>query len=149
MILEKQTIRKAIEINASTEKVWEVLIADSYNRIWFAEFSEGTFAETDWQVGSKAVFTDHSNTGIIGKIMVNEPRQALVVEYTGIVKDGTEDYESEGAQSVIGSYESYFLTDKNGSTHLAIEADMGPKYFDMMSNAWQRALEKIKELAES
>ena len=43
----KKTLKKSIAINASKEKVWEVLMNDEYNRQWFSEFSQDTRVETD------------------------------------------------------------------------------------------------------
>ncbi len=146
--MKNQTIKKSIDINASKEKVWDVLTNDSLNRIWFNEFSEGTKADTDWQIGSKAIFTDSSGMGIIGKIAESKPGEYLSIEYLGVAANGAEDYESEEAKSVIGNFENYTLTENNGITHLDISSDMGAEYFDMMSAAWDKAVLKIKELAE-
>lgn len=51
-----RTIEKSIKINAPKEKVWEVLVNNDLNQTWYAVFSEGTFAETDWKIGSKVIF---------------------------------------------------------------------------------------------
>jgi hypothetical protein len=61
---------------------------------------------------------------------------------------GIEDYESSQATAVKGGRETYILTERNGITNLSIESDMGEEYFDMMSALWDKALEKIKKLAE-
>lgn len=148
METEKQTIKKSIEINAPKEKVWNVLLNDKFTRIWYAEFSEGSHAETDWEIGSKAIFKDNSKSGIIGKIIENKANEVLSIEYEGILTDGKEDYESEDAAAVKGWLETYHLSEKNGVILLSIECDMPEKYFDTMSEAWQNALQKIKELSE-
>ena len=141
-------IKKSVEINASSEKVWNVLILDEYNREWYSAFSEGTHAETDWKVGSKVVFFDKSKDGMIGKIIENEPGKSLVIEYDSVIMQGLEDYDSEVAKKVKGGQESYILTDVDGATNLAISSDMDPEYYEMMSEQWDVALEKIKTLAE-
>jgi len=46
-ILKFQPIKKSIEINAPKEKVWDVLLSDSYTGIWYLAFGEGVHAETD------------------------------------------------------------------------------------------------------
>ena len=141
-------IKKSVEINASNEKVWNVLILDDYNKEWYSAFSEGTHAETDWKVGSKVVFFDKSKDGMIGKIIENEPGKSLVIEYDGVIMQGIEDYDSEVAKKVKGGQESYILTDVDGATNLAISSDMDPEYYEMMSEQWDVALDKIKTLAE-
>jgi hypothetical protein len=147
--MEAQTIRKDVAINAPKEKVWTVLFRDEYTRQWYAAFSEGAYAQTDWQQGSKAVFTDSSNCGLIGTVVVNRPLEELSVEYTGVLVNGQEDYESNDARAVKGGRETYRLSSENGHTFLAIACDMGPDFFAPMAAAWDVALDKIKGLAES
>jgi uncharacterized protein YndB with AHSA1/START domain len=143
-----QTIKKSIEINASKEKVWEVLTDDSYTRIWYAEFHEGSHAITDWKLGSKAIFTDGKGSGIIAKIVKNDPTEILSMEYTGMLADGKEDYESEMACGVAGGRETYILSEKEGVTTLDLEGDMNDEMYDMMSGLWEKAFGKVKELSE-
>ncbi len=60
-----QAIHKTIDINAPAEKVWQVLLDEKHIREWYKSFGEGVMAETDWQLGSKAVFKDQKGSGII------------------------------------------------------------------------------------
>ena len=143
-----KTIKKSIAIHAPKEKVWEVLLKDDYTRQWFSEFSEGTHADTDWSVGSKALFTDNTNSGMVAKIVENKKAELLSMEYLGSVENGKEEYETEMAKAVKGGMEIYKLSENNGVTDLTISCDMGEDYFDMMSLAWDRALQKIKGLSE-
>ena len=122
---------------------------DRYSRIWYAEFSEGSHAQTDWQVGGKAVFTDNSCNGIVARIVENKPAELLDLEYTGTLENGKENYESDMAIAIKGSHETYRLNESGGVTHLHIASDMGAQYFEMMSEAWDRALQKVKGLAEA
>ena len=146
--MQLKTISKTINIYAPKEKVWEVLINDEYNTQWYEAFSEGTHADTDWEVGSKAIFSDSSNNGIVGKIIVNDPFEALAIQYEGMLKDGKEDYESQLANDVKGSLEVYKLTVEDGVTQLDIACDMGEDYYFQMSEDWDKALRKIKQIAE-
>ena len=147
--METIAIKKQISINAKAERVWEVLFQDKYTRIWYEEFSKGSYAETDWQQGSKAVFKDSTQNGIVGKIAVNKPYQQLSIEYTGVIKDGVENYTNDEAQKVKGSHEVYYLANLDDHTLLSVECDMPEEYFETMAAAWDKALEKIKDLAES
>jgi hypothetical protein len=98
-------------------------------------------------VGSKAMFTDNSGSGIVGRVVENKPNEVLSLEYEGEVVAGVEEYHSEIAKGVKGSRETYRLSEKGDITSLSIECDMAEQYFDYMSAAWDKALEKIKELA--
>lgn len=146
--MKNQTIQKSIAVNASKENVWDVLLQDQFTRTWYAEFSPGSHADTDWQVGSKAIFTDDSKNGLVGKVITNQPYEVVSVEYQGVLVDGKEDYDSADAQPVKGWKETYRLSEKDGVTQLSIESDMSEAYFESMSLAWEKALQKVKELAE-
>lgn len=146
--MKKETIRKSIEICAPKEKVWDVLFSDKFTRIWYAEFSEGSHALTDWKVGSKAIFIDNSQNGIIGKIIENKLHEAISIEYEGVVTKNVEDYQSAAALGVKGGLETYHLAENNGATHVSIECDMDETAFGFMSKAWDKAIMKIKSLSE-
>lgn len=148
LAMKRKTIEKAIEIAASRDAVWEILTDDRFTPRWYGEFSLGARPETTWEEGSKVLFTDLSGGGLVGEVLVNQPNQMLSVEYQGVVFGGEEDYSSEDAMSVKGGEETYLLTDKAGQTELSVKADILPEYFDSMSSAWERALLKIKVLAE-
>jgi len=143
-----ELIEKSITIDAPAEKVWEVLFTQELNKIWFAEFSQGTQAYTDWQVGSKVVFKDDSESGIFGRIIVNKLHEEMVIEYDGMIMNGKEDFDSEDAKSMKGVKETYKLKGDGPQTRLDVTVDMDPEYFEMMSESWDRALDIIRELAE-
>jgi len=147
--MKKQTIKKSIDIKAPKEKVWDVMLNYKFTRIWYAEFSEGSHAETDWKLGSKAMFKDSSESGLVGKVIANKPYEVISVEYEGIVIAGIEDYKSESANNVKGGFETYRLKEKDDVTYLSIECDMSEEYFESMSSAWEKALKKVKELSEA
>jgi uncharacterized protein YndB with AHSA1/START domain len=147
--MTKQKIKKQISLNSTREKVWEVLTADKFTRQWYAIFREGTYAETDWQEGSKALFKDGSGSGLIGTIVASKPAELIDIEYHGMLDKGVEDYDGPIAQSMKGGHEIYRLTPANGQTTLAVELDMPEEYYAMMSNQWDEALVKIKELSEA
>lgn len=136
-----------MEINAPKEKVWQVLTDNNLTTIWYSAFGEGTHAETDWKLGSKALFTDNTGSGLVSKIIVNKPFESLSVEHQGIVTNGTEDYESDIAKLIKGGLENYYLTETNGITTLSIECDMSSDYYDSMSAAWEDALKILNKLA--
>ncbi|MBC7488280.1 MAG: SRPBCC domain-containing protein [Cytophagaceae bacterium] len=144
-----KTIYQSITIEASKEKVWSVLFEDHYSRLWYAEFSPGTHAVTDWKEESKALFIDDKGDGLLGKIIVNKPYEKLSIEYQGEVRKGIEDANSPAAQVLKGGLETYTLVEEDRKTLLSIAGDMSDDYFDVMFASWTQALKKIKELAES
>ncbi|CAN5144318.1 SRPBCC domain-containing protein [soil metagenome] len=143
-----KTIHKSIDIAASAEKVWEVLASDTQTKVWYAVFSEGTHADTDWQEGSKIIATDNTGEGLVGMIKESKPGEILSIEYYGWIKEGKEDTESKVAQMMKGAKEIYRLSEKGGATHLDISCDMDEGSYEMMSESWNKAVVMIKDLAE-
>jgi uncharacterized protein YndB with AHSA1/START domain len=143
----------SIEINATREKVWDVLFGKETYPQWTTAFSEGSKVETDWKKGSKALFTDESNRGMVSRIAENVPNEFMSVEHLGMYDNGVEDYESEHVKTWAGAKENYTLTESDGKTTLDIfmemdESEKNRKMIDMFAEMWPKALAKVKELAE-
>jgi uncharacterized protein YndB with AHSA1/START domain len=142
-----------IEINASREKVWDVLFGEETYPLWTTAFSEGSKVETDWQKGSKALFIDQSNRGMVSRIAENVPNEYMSIEHLGMYDNGAEDFESEEVKRWAGAKENYTLTDLGGKTNLHIfmemeESEENKQMIEMFAGMWPKALAKVKELAE-
>ncbi len=142
-----------IEINASREKVWDVLFGVETYPIWTTAFSEGSRVETDWQKGSKALFLGSEDSGMVSRIADNVPNEYMSIEHLGMIKNGIEDYDSEEVKRWAGAKENYTLTDLGGKTNLHIfmemdESEENKQMIDMFADMWPKALDKVKELAE-
>ncbi len=143
-----------IEINASREKVWDILFGKYTYPMWTTAFSEGSRAETDWQKGSKALFTDGSNRGMVSRIAENVPNEYMSIEHLGMYDNGVEDFDSEEVKRWAGAKENYTLTDLDGKTNLNIfmemeESEENKQMIEMFAGMWPKALAKVKELAEN
>lgn len=141
-------IIKSIVINAPKERIWDALTLDENTRQWYAPFSAGTHAVTNWKEGSKVVFKDDTNCGMVGTVATAKPGEEIDVIYTAFLFNGEEDTESEDAKQIIGKHEWYKITEEAGKCRLDIEADMGAEYYDTMNAAWDKALVIIKDIAE-
>lgn len=142
-----------IEINATREKVWDVLFGKETYPLWTTAFSEGSKVETDWKKGSKALFLDASNRGMVSRIAENVPNEFMSIEHLGMYDNGVEDYESEHIKMWAGAKENYTLTEADGKTTLDIfmemdESEKNKQMIDMFAKMWPKALIKVKELAE-
>jgi len=146
--MNTKPIEKSIDIEATPEQVWNTLTGDSLNRQWYAAFSEGTYAETDWSPGSKAIFKDTTNCGMIGHVAKIDLHKKLVIEMDGQLVHGEEDYTSDIAQQIKGGQESYMLSPLGAGTRLDIKQDMGEEYYERMSATWDKALKLIKDISE-
>ena len=139
----------SISVNASREKIWDVLWSDGSYRKWTSVFAEGSRAETDWQKGSKVLFHDGKGDGMVSTIIENIPNEFMSIKHLGEVKNGIEDTVSEKVKQWAGAMENYTLKDVNGRTELNVDMDIAEEYKDYFLTTWPKALEKIKELAEA
>ena len=137
-----------ILIDAPREIVWEILWNDASYREWTSVFSEGSRAETDWQKGSKVLFLNASNEGMVSRIEENIPNEFLSIKHLGVVNNGVEDMTSEKVREWAGALENYRLQTVNDKTELVVDMDVTDEYKDYFVKTWPLALEKVKELAE-
>jgi uncharacterized protein YndB with AHSA1/START domain len=135
-----------ITINASRQKVWDILWGDDTYPKWTSVFSEGSKAETDWKEGSKILFLDGKGSGMVSKIETNKTPEYMSFKHLGEVKAGVEDV--SGGQDWYGSLENYSLKEANGKTELEVEMDIVDEYKDYLMDKFPQALQQVKELAE-
>lgn len=143
-----ETLNFSITINASKEKVWDVLFTDATYREWAAEFAPGSCFETDWKERSKALFHDGKGNGMVSRIAKNLPNEFLSIEHLGMVYEGKEDTASDEVKSWAGAKENYTLGENNGITTLTIDMDANSEWKDYFSKTWPKALDKVKEISE-
>ena len=144
--MEKQEFK--IAIDAPREKVWNVLWGKNSYPAWTSVFMEGSHVETDWKKGSKALFLDGKNQGMVSTIAENKPNEYMSIKHLGIVKDGVEDLDSEKTKEWAGALENYTLKTVNGKTELIVDMEVTDEFKDYFETTWPKALDKVKELAE-
>jgi NADH:ubiquinone oxidoreductase subunit C len=145
----KNAVEKSVVLNATKEKVWDVLVQDKLNRQWYAVFCEGTHARTDWKEGSRVVFTDQTGDGMLGRIAVNKQKQELDIEYVGFITGGKEDLTGEEVKPWVGLHEIYKLSEEKNGTRLDIRTEVPEKHLNSFNEMWDKAVAKIKELSEN
>jgi hypothetical protein len=144
--MEKQTFK--ISINAAPEKVWDILWNDITYPEWTSVFSPGSRAESDWKQGSKVLFLNSENDGMVALIAENKPNEFMSFKHIGMIEKGVEDTESEKVRQWAGALENYTLRKVNGTTELSVDMDMTEEYKDYFLQTWPKALDKLKELSE-
>lgn len=137
-------------INSPREKVWKTLWGSETYPAWTAAFAEGSKAITDWEQGSKVLFLNGENEGMVSMIDRKKENELMSFKHIGMVdKEGNEDLESEKVKAWSGALETYRLKDLNESTELIVEMDLEDEYRDYFLKAWPKALRKLKDLAEN
>ena len=144
-----EKIRFSIDIKASPEKVWKVLWDEATYKQWTSMFSEGSYAISDWNEGSKILFLSPDGEGMFSTIARKKPNETMSFQHLGVVKGGKEQPEDEETKKWSGAMENYYLNGNNGSTELTVEMDVTEEYEKYFKDAFPKALEKIKQLAEA
>ena len=141
------TLNFSITINAPKERVWEMLWNDASYRKWTAVFSEGisegSYAESDWNEGSKIKFLSANGDGMFSIIKKKVPNEQMIFEHQGEIKNGV-----ETISNWAGSEEAYYLKETNGVTELKVELDSTDDFKEYFSDTFPKALAVLKEISE-
>ena len=150
-----QDLHYSIVIDAPREKVWNTMLEDATYREWTAPFNPaGSRYEGTWEKGSKIRFlgmnpeTGKEEGGMYSEIADNRPYEFVSIKHLGELKaDGTE---MPWPNTEQAGFENYTLKDAEGRTELLIDCTGIPdEYAQMLNDTWPKALEKLKEIAES
>jgi hypothetical protein len=137
------TLHFKANINAPKEKVWKILWDDKTYREWTAAFMEGSYAESDWNEGSKISFLAPGGSGMFSVIEKKIPNEQMTFKHLGEIKDGKEETKEWG-----GAKESYHLQDLNGGTELTVALDATGEFEEYFSITFPKALEIVKKISE-
>jgi hypothetical protein len=124
-----------VEINAPTNKVWNVLTSPEYAKILGNEFDKNAYMESDWQLGSKVYFKYEPDTtmasGTISRLIEDKLVQI--------------DYDFDDFTYT----EKFMLEAKEyGCTMKLKSGPYGADYTDQIK-VWGNWLRKIKVLSEA
>ena len=139
-----------IEIHASTEKVWKALWEEDSYKKWTAIFSEGSYAVSDWNEGSKIYFLSKEGDGMNSIIVTKIPNKHMAFKHVGVMKDGKEVPNTDEVNSWAGAMEEYFLDEElNHATLLTVKMDVTDEFKDYFIETFPKALNEVKKLAET
>ncbi|MCB0752275.1 MAG: SRPBCC domain-containing protein [Ignavibacteriae bacterium] len=138
----------SVHINAPKEKVWKVLWNDDTYRKWTVPFSEGSYMESDWQIGGRTLFLGSEGNGMVSTIDELKENEIMSFKHLGMIKDGKEDLESEEVKQWAGLLETYILESTENKTTLSVEMDLADDHKEYFMEAFPKALNLVKELAE-
>ena len=135
----------SIDIDAAPDRVWSVLWTDETYRKWTKFFAEGSHARSTWEEGAEARFFDGKGNGMICRVDVHTPNEQLVLKHLASIENGKE---VPLPKVWEGGQESYFLQETDSGVTLRAETDSPKEYLDFFKDAFPKALECVKELAE-
>lgn len=143
-----QKINFSIDISAPREKVWDVLWTDKTYREWTSVFTEGSYAESDWNEGSKILFLSPKGDGMSSLILKKDPPEFMSFKHIAMVKNSEEQPLDEESKKWSGALENYKLITNGTGTTLTVEMDANEDMQAYMNTTFPKALQKVKELSE-
>jgi Activator of Hsp90 ATPase homolog 1-like protein len=139
-----ERLKFVINISASKENVWNTLWDEPTYRQWTAAFTEGSYAESDWNEGSSILFLSPSGSGMFAVIEKKVLYEQMSFKHLGEVKNGVKE-----PKEWAGATENYYLSENGGVTELRVEMDAsGGEMDEYFKTTFPKALDKVKEIAE-
>lgn len=138
----------SLQINAPKETVWQTLWDDKTYRMWTSVFSEGSYAVSDWEEGSKILFLNANGDGMFSTITKQITNEFISFKHLGIVKNNVEQPADEETKKWSGATETYSLKETKGTTTLLVEMDSNDEFKDYFNKTFPKALESVKIIAE-
>lgn len=147
------TLHFETRIKAAPAAVQRIMLADETYREWTALFHPGSYFEGSWEKGADIRFLgpsdDGQQYGMLGRIKENIPGKLIEIEHIGVIDKGQEITSGEAVAEWEGAQEIYYFREEEGATVLTVVVDTTKQYENHMREAWQKALEKLKEICES
>lgn len=138
-----------IQINTDKKKVWEVMLDPITYKEWSNAGWEGSSYIGNWVEGENLKFVSPSGEGTVATLVSHKPYDFSHAKHVAVLlKDGTEDRESELAKGWVGIHESYTFTEKQGVTTLKVLITSANEWVSMFTAGWPVALKKLKEICE-
>ncbi len=137
----------SIEIYGTKERVWDTLWHDKTFRDWASIIDPETYMVGELKEGNEIQFISAANgygvTSMVEKFVANK---FLQLRHSADTQDtGKRVREKDWT----GGKESYRLLENNGTTTLTVAFDVPEKLEEYFKENYPKALERIKELAES
>ena len=82
------------------------------------------------------------------EVAQNKPNELMSFKHLGVVKDNKEQPMDEETKKWSGAMETYTLKETDGVTDLRVDLDTVDEHESYFKEAFPKALDKVKELAE-
>ncbi len=139
----------SVEIAAPPSRVWHHLFTDESFRKWTAAFTPGSHFQGSWMPGDTIRFLDPNGDGMLSRVTQRREGELMSLEHFGIVKGGQDVTEGPEAAQWTPAVEEYCLTASDSGTQLKVASDTSEAMESFFSEAWPRALARLKEICES
>lgn len=136
-----------VEINAPKDKVWDTLWQDKTFREWASIVDPETYMMGELKEGNEVQFLSAENgygvTSLVKKLV---PGEYLLLLHEADTQDtGARTRQKQWT----GGEESYALEEKDGITTVTTAFDVPEELEDYFNDAYPKALQRVKVLAET
>ncbi len=144
-----------VSINSPVSKVYDRMLGitnkSTYEQ-WTAVFNPTSTYEGNWEKGSKILFIGVDEKGekggMVSRIVDNSLNRFVSIQHYGLVKAEQEITEGPDVEKWANGIENYSFEEINGITMLRVDLDTTEDFVNFMSDAYPKALEKLKEICE-
>ena len=133
-------ITKSIVINAPRAHVWQAVVERANYKKWASAFHEGSDFEGAFVKGATIKFFSNST---------NDQGEAIAIKST-IAESKPNEFISIRHDEWAGACENYsFKKIDDQTTEFLLEMDCLEDYYDIIDKLWDKALLKLKSVAEA
>lgn len=147
-----ETLYFEIGINAPVNQVVEIMTGQKTYPQWTAEFNPTSTYKGSWEKGSKILFVgvneNNEEEGMVSRIKEHLPNKFISIEHVGIVHKGKETTSGPTVDPWKGSLENYSFAETKTGTKVSVTLDANTEYQSYFTEAWPRALKKLKQICE-
>lgn len=143
-----ETLHFETEIYASPEKIWKILWSNETYSDWTQFFAKDSVFKTDWKIGGQTYFLDPEGNGMVSTISSLDEPFKVVFNHLGLVKNNVETIKSKEVEEWSGMEEKYFLTQRDGFTHLKVIVRSPNDHHETIKTGFTRGLEMVKTLSQ-
>ena len=142
-----------IDIKAAANKVFRTMLERETYKQWTAAFDPSSDYSGGWNKGDKIYFLGPSENGkrqgMIAEIYEHIPDKFISIRHYGLL-DGDEEITSgPKVDPWAGVFENYTFEEHAGLTTVTVDVDTPEQDASFFSEAWPRALEKLKRICEN
>jgi uncharacterized protein YndB with AHSA1/START domain len=146
--MANKRIQFSTVIAAPVAHVFDAVIRpDSYTQ-WTAAFSEGSRFEGSWQAGRSIRFVGPNGDGMLSEIAEHRRNEFISIRHLGMIAGGVVDTTSEAVRAWVPAYENYTFERSGDGTKLIVDQDVSAQWEQYITEAWPKALAKLKSLCE-
>ena len=149
---QKEMMHFEITIDNTPENIFRIMFDSASYSEWTTAFNPTSRFEGSWEKGEKILFlgtgADGKTGGMVCRIRENIPGKFMCIESLREIIDGKEVTGDEKANPWHGALENYILKPVGSKTLLSVYTDIPAEMKSFITDAWPKALEKLKSLCE-